>query len=140
MLLKKEIWMNMVNTNYISTQDVINNIQQLKGKTNLKFYKSISNYYDNMNITHNEDLFAKNAHDISKIYHEVLLLMKFLETKPQVKNVNINLCDFYYTVIKNREEKEFVDNKYENGFISLNDVIIPNHFVGLKDREEWDLR
>ena len=62
--------------------------------------------------------------------------MKFLQTKPQVKNVNNNLCDLYYAVIKNRDEKEIVDNKYENGFISLNDVVIPNHFVGLKGRGE----
>ena len=29
--------------------------------------------------------FAKNVRGISKIYHEILLLMKFLQTKPQVK-------------------------------------------------------
>ena len=42
----------------------------------------------------------------------------------------------YYTVIKNRDEKEIVDNILENDFISLNDVIIPNNFVGKKDREK----
>ena len=30
---------------------------------------------------------------ISKIYHEVLLLMKFQQTKPQGKNMNINYYD-----------------------------------------------
>ena len=66
-----------------------NKLQQLKNKTKLKFYKNISNYYDNMNIRFHEDPFAKNAEGISKIYHGVLLLMKFLQTKPQVKNMNI---------------------------------------------------
>ena len=85
-----------------------------------------------MNIRFNEDPFAKNAQGISKIYHEVLKLMKFLQTKGQVKNMNINYYDLYYTVIKNRKEKEIVDDQYENDIISLNDVIIPNHYVGTK--------
>ena len=89
----------MVNTNYISTADKINKLQQLKGKTKVKFYENISNYYDNMNIRFDEDPFARNAQGISKIYHEVLKLMKFLQTKPQVKNMNINYYDLYYTVI-----------------------------------------
>ena len=79
-----------------------------------------------------EDPFAKSAQGICKIYREVLMLMKFLQTKPQVKNMNINYFDLYYTVIQKRDEKDIVDNKYENDFISLNDVIIPNHYVGIK--------
>ena len=35
-----------------------------------------------------EDPFAKIAQGVSKIYHEVLFLMKFLQTKPQLKNMN----------------------------------------------------
>ena len=35
---------------------MIDKLQQLKGKTNLKFYENISNYYDNMNIRFDEDL------------------------------------------------------------------------------------
>ena len=35
--------------------------------------------------------FSKNAQGNNKIYHEVLLVMKFLQTKPEVKNMNINL-------------------------------------------------
>ena len=35
-----------------------------------------------------EDPFDKNAQGISKNYHKVLLLMKFLQTKPQIKNMN----------------------------------------------------
>ena len=94
----REIWMNMVNTTYNSIQDMINNIQKLKGKTKLKFYKYISNYYDAMkhkNFQNQEDTFDKNAQGLSKIYHEVLLLTKFLQTKPQVKSMNINYYDLY---------------------------------------------
>ena len=105
--------MNMVNTTYNTTEDMIKKLQELKGKTKLKFYKNLSNYYDNMNIRFDEDPFAKNAQGISKRYDEVLLLMKFLQTKPQVKKMNINYYDLNYTVIKNRDEKEIVDNKYE---------------------------
>ena len=46
--------------------------------------------------------------------------------------MNINYYDSYYTVKKNRDEKEIVDDHYENDYISLNDVIIPNHYVALK--------
>ena len=77
--------MNMVKTKYISTEEMINKLQQLKGKTKLKFYKNISNYYDSMNIRFDEDAFAKNAQGIIKIYHEVLLLKKFLQAKLRLK-------------------------------------------------------
>ena len=81
-----------------------------------------------------EDPFAKNTHGISKICHEVLLLMKFLHTKPQVKNMNINYYDLYYTGIKSRDEKEIeIDN--ENDYIDFNDIITPNHFVGIKPQK-----
>ena len=43
-----EIYINMVNTNYNSTEDMINKLQSLKGKTRLKFYKHISKYYTEM--------------------------------------------------------------------------------------------
>ena len=89
----------MVNTTYKSSEDMINKLQSLKCKTKLKFFKNISDYYiemRNRNFQSNqEDAFAKNAQGISKIYHEVLLLMKFLQTKPQVKNMKINYYDFY---------------------------------------------
>ena len=44
----------------------------------------------NENFQTQQDPFGKNAEGISKIYHKVLKLMKFLQTKPQVKNMNIN--------------------------------------------------
>ena len=34
----REIWMIMVNTDYNSTEDMINKLQELKGKTKLNFY------------------------------------------------------------------------------------------------------
>ena len=87
--------------------------------------------------TNNQDPFAKNAQGISKIYHEVLLLMKLLQTKPQVKNMNINYHDLYYTVIKTRGENKNIDNQYdndENDYININEIN-PNHHVGIKPRE-----
>ena len=84
---------------------MINKLQSMKGKTKFKFYKNISKYYDNMDIKFEQDPFVRNAQGISKVYHEVLLLMKFLQTKPQVKNMIINYYDLYYTVIKNRDKK-----------------------------------
>ena len=39
----RDIWMNMVNTNYNSTEDMINKLQQLKSKRKVKFYKTLNN-------------------------------------------------------------------------------------------------
>ena len=72
----------MVITTYNSTEDMMNKLQELKGKTKLKFYKNISKYYDGMknrNFQTQEDPFAKNVQGISKLYHEVLMLLKFLQ-------------------------------------------------------------
>ena len=82
--------------------------------------------------TSNQDPFSKNAQGISKIYHEVLLLMKFLQTKPQIKNMNINCFDLYYTVNKTRDGNKDIDNQYENDendYININDFIIPNQNI-----------
>ena len=121
---------------------MIDKLQSLKGKTKVIFHKNISDYYNevkNRNFQTQEDPFSKNTQGISKIYHEVLLLMKFLQTKPQGKNMNINYYDLYYTVIKTGDEKKIVGNRYENNendYISLNDVIIPNPYVGIRGREK----
>ena len=83
----------------------------------------------NKNFQTQEDPFSKNAQSISKIYHEVLLLMKFLQTKPQVKNMNIKSYDLYYTVIKTRDNNKDIDIQYEcneNDYINFNDFITPN--------------
>ena len=47
------------------------------------------------------------------MYHEVLLLMKFLQTKPQVIEMNIIQYDLYHTVIKNRHDEEIVSDEYK---------------------------
>ena len=88
--------MNLVHTKYNSTEDLINKLQELKDKTKLKFYKKISNYYDILNIRFDEVPFAKISQGISKIYHEVLLILKFLQTKPQVKIMNIKFYAILY--------------------------------------------
>ena len=101
---------------------MIDKLQQLKGKTKLKFFKNISNYYiemKNKNFQSGQYLFARNAQGISEIYHEVILLMKFLQTKPQLKNMNYNYSNLYYTVIEVRDENKDIDNLYEN-----DDIII----------------
>ena len=81
----------MVNTFFNTTEDMIINLQKIKGKVKLNFYKIISIYYEKMNIRRpsvnfqfEENPFNKNVVGIGKIYHEVLLLMGFLQTKPSV--------------------------------------------------------
>ena len=139
----REFYINMVNTKYNTTEDMINKIRSLKGKTNIKLCKNINNYYTEMkkeNFQTQQDAFIKNAQGISKIYHEVLLVMKFLQTKPQaqVKNMNNKYYDLYYTVIKTRDENKNIDNHYENDdndYINFNDYINPNNYIGIKPRE-----
>ena len=56
--------------------------------------------------------------------------MKFLQTKPQVKNMNIKYYDLYYTVIRIRVENKDIFNQYED------DVITPNYYNGIKKNNE----
>ena len=136
----KDIWMNMVNTTYNSREDMINKLQELKGKTKINFYKNINNYYNEMknkNFQTQQDLFSKNSQGINTNYHDVLLLIKFLQTKPKVKNMNNNYYDLYYTVIKVRDENKDIDNQYENNendYNNFNDIL-PNHYLGIKPGE-----
>ena len=68
----REKYINMVNTTYKSTEDMTNKLQSLKGKTKLKFYKNISNYYiemKNRNFQTQEDPFVKNDKGVIRIYH-----------------------------------------------------------------------
>ena len=58
-----------------------------------------------------EDPSVKNAQSVGKIFHEVSLLLKFLQTKPQVKSVSISFYNFFYTVVRNLVDKE--DEKYD---------------------------
>ena len=136
----REIWMKMNTIAFKTTEDKINELQILKGKTKLKFYKNLSNYHDEMNIRSfqfEEDPFSKNVQSCSKINHEVLLLKKFRQTEPQVKDKNKNDYDLYYTVIKNRADKEILNYKienFENDYINYEDFIIPKHNISIKPR------
>ena len=65
------------------------------------------------------------------------MLTKFLQTKPDVKNLNINYYESYYTVIRYRVENQDVDNQYEkveNDYVTYEDFITPNHYIGIKSR------
>ena len=70
---------------------------------------NFSNYYDAMNYRRRSntfqfegDPFAKTDDGIDEICHEIKLLMKNLQTKPQIRSISINCFYLYYTVIKNR--------------------------------------
>ena len=94
----------------------------------------------NKNFQSNKiDPFSKNAKCVAKIHHEVLLLIEFLQTKPDVKIMNVTFTDLYYTVIKTRDKRKNIDNEYEedyHDYIDINDFIItPNHYMGIKTRE-----
>ena len=82
-----------------------------------------------------EDPLSRNAQSVSKNYHEDLLLMNFLQTRPRVKNMNIKYYDIYYTNIKNRYDNEIVNENIENDYINFNDFITPNHNISIKPLE-----
>ena len=129
----REIYFSMTNTIYNSSEEMINKVQLLKGKTKLKFHGNISNYYDEMKIGRESNTFqfeeypfSKDVQAIGKKYHEVFLLTKILQTDPQVKKMNNNYYDFYYTVIKYRDEDKDVNDKKEgkeNNYISFHDIV-----------------
>ena len=88
--------------------------------------------------SNNVDPFSKNAQGVAKIYHEVLLIMEFFQTKVDIKNMNIIYTDLYYTVIKTRDENKNIDNEYENDYhdyIKINDFFITPQYVGRKHDE-----
>ena len=93
-------------------------MQLLNGKTKPKFCQNISNYYDEMksrrrnnSFQFEEDPFSKNVQNFSNFYHKVILLLQFLRTKPQIKNMIINYYDLYNSVIKNRKESDIVEEQ-----------------------------
>ena len=62
------------------------------------------------------------------------MLSKFLQTKSQVKNMNINYYDLSFTVIKTRDENKDIDIQYEcdeNDYINFYDIVP----IGIKHRE-----
>ena len=89
----------------------------------------------NRNFQTQQDPFSKNAQGISEIYHEVFLLMKILQNKPQNKNMNINYYDLHNTVFKSRDDNEIVNNN-ENDYIIFKDFVTPNHYIGIKNDNE----
>ena len=53
--------------------------------------------------------------------------------------MSIKYNEIYYTVIKKRDEKEIVINKYGNieiHYIKQDDFITPNHYNGRKNDSE----
>ena len=65
--------------------------------------------------------------------------MKFLQTKPQVKNKNFIFYDLYYTVNKNRDEKEIGNGQNQNNekyFIRYDKFITANDYIGRKIKNE----
>ena len=45
--------------------------------------------------------------------------------------MNINYYDLYYTMIKNRDEKEIInDDEYEKDYIIFDDFIALNRYIG----------
>ena len=61
--------------------------------------------------------------------------MIFLQTKAQVKNMNIISYHLYYTVTKIRDGKEILKNN-ENDYINFDDFVTPNLFIGRKYSKE----
>ena len=55
----------MVYTTFNSTQEMIDKLQQLKGKTKLKNFKNINRYYDEMNIRRQSDNFQLKENPFS---------------------------------------------------------------------------
>ena len=97
----------MFNIKKNTTQDMINKLHQLKGKTKIKFHQHVSTFLDEINIRRQcgtfhfeEGTFSENAEVISKIYQEVFLLLKFSQTKPSIRSMKINSFDSYYTLLK----------------------------------------
>ena len=102
----REIYYSKVNSTYNTTQDMISKLQELKGKTKLKFYKNISNHEENIDIRISEEPFSENSPGISKIYHEVLLLMKYLQTKPQGKDKILLILICFILLLKTELKKK----------------------------------
>ena len=122
------------------------NFKKLKEKRKMKSHQNLNNYFDetnyrrqHSNFQFEEDPFSKDAWSIRNFYHEGLVLLKFLQTRSQVKYININFYDLFYTVIKNRYDKEMVITKYEDNDVhynNINDFIVPNDYVGRKNNFE----
>ena len=77
----EELYFFMMNKN--TKEDLINELQFLKGKTKLNFNSIINTYFDEMNYVRQSGNFhfqkvgsSKNAQDMAMNMHEAMLLMK----------------------------------------------------------------
>ena len=102
----------MVNTKRNTLENMVNKLQSFDGKTKLKFYQNANYHYDEIKYQrHNgSSQFDENpsktiAEGFEKNFNGLSLLIKFLQTKPQVEGMKINYYDLYYTVNKNRDLK-----------------------------------
>ena len=69
------IYYSMIHTTYISTEDMIDNLQSLKCESKLIFYQNFNIFYDEMNyrrqsgyLQFEEDVFSKGAQGINIKY------------------------------------------------------------------------
>ena len=66
-------------------------------------------------------------------------IIKDLKNLEDIFDMKISFFDLYYTVIKVRGEYMDIDNQYENvdnGYISFNDFINPNLYIGIEKNIE----
>ena len=81
------------------------------------------------------DPLSENPESEINNYDRILFLIKNLQTKPQLKIMNSNYYDLYYTVIKNRDEKEVVVDDDENNDYLHDKFVMPNYDLGDKPHE-----
>ena len=92
---------------YKMTVDMINKLQSLKYETKLKIHQIKSKFYDKMNYRRLGGSFQMGEDFFSRAFLklEALLLMKFLQIKPQLKSLKIVFYDLCYASIKNLSEE-----------------------------------
>ena len=93
-------------------------LQSFKGEINLKIHQNNTNCNDEMkyrkqiiNFHFQEDHFGKNGAVKGKLFSEILLTMKFLHTKLQVKCMNIISYSLKNKANKSRNEIEEVEEE-----------------------------
>ena len=53
--------------------------------------------------------------------------------------MNLHNYDLYYTAVKNRDDKEVVNDEYENNendYNNFNVFVTPNHYIGRNSNNE----
>ena len=108
----KEIYYKLFQKNYTSYKDILIDFKNLGKKLTLR--KNYNEYYKEMqllrskNIFPFEDRFAKTEkRKLMIVLLEALMLIRYFQTKPELKTENINYYDMYYTIlsVKVKEEK-----------------------------------